>query len=130
MEKWKNKHNMCANMLKRNWLTVLIVIYASNLIDIWSTYTWRRWYDNCEVVLQVGWQWCLWCCEDNFWWRRCFSIERTDIAVLMEPTQATWTVADIDGAVQKHNLIVPSLLAVHTVTGFDNVCYFHNVGKK
>ena len=64
-------------------------------------------------------------CACNF-----FPVERTDITVLMEPTQASWTVTDIGETAWKRKLIKPSLLTTHALTCYDSVCCFHNVGIK
>ena len=37
---------------------------------------------------------------------------------------------DIGKSAQKHESLVPSLLAAHALTGCDSVCCFHGVGKK
>ena len=59
-----------------------------------------------------------------------FPAERSDVTVLMEPTKTSRVVTDIGATVQKHKLIVSSLLAAYVLSGCDSVCHYQGIGKK
>ena len=59
-----------------------------------------------------------------------FPVERSDVTVLMEPTNSSRVVTDIGATVQKHKSIVSSLLAAYVLSGCDSVCHYQGIGGK
>ena len=59
-----------------------------------------------------------------------FPVDKTDITLLLETTEALEIIRDIGQTVHKRILVVLSHLATHPLTGCGSVCCFNKVGKK
>ena len=53
-----------------------------------------------------------------------FPVDRTDITILLETTEALQVIRDIGQTVHKRILVVLSHIATHPLTGCDSVCCF------
>ena len=49
--------------------------------------------------------------------------------VVMEGTSSTRTIIDIGATAAKHEMIIPSILGMHSLTGYDTVSYLYGIGK-
>ena len=59
-----------------------------------------------------------------------FPVDKTDITLLLETTEALQIIRDIGQTVHKRILVVLSHLSTHPLTGCGSVCCFYKVDKK